>query len=98
MLCRFCHRIAIILLASSTLTASLGETNALLSFREVEEKALRKGGAPKAAPSSPVWARAREKGSSHTPPDYRVTRWSAENGLPQNTIKALIQTQDGYLW
>src|SRR6185436_586380 len=31
-------------------------------------------------------------------PQYRVTRWTAENGLPQNTIKALLQTSDGYLW
>jgi signal transduction histidine kinase/ligand-binding sensor domain-containing protein len=29
---------------------------------------------------------------------YRVTRWTAENGLPQGSIKALAQTRDGYLW
>src|SRR2546425_8510307 len=29
---------------------------------------------------------------------YRVRRWTAENGLPQNTIKALVQTRDGYIW
>jgi signal transduction histidine kinase/ligand-binding sensor domain-containing protein len=29
---------------------------------------------------------------------YRVTHWTAENGLPQNTIKALAQTPEGYLW
>ncbi len=29
---------------------------------------------------------------------YRVTRWTAENGLPQNKINALAQTRDGYLW
>src|SRR5437899_6752019 len=29
---------------------------------------------------------------------YRVSRWTAENGLPQNTIKALVQTRDGYIW
>ncbi|MDB6038340.1 MAG: putative two-component system sensor kinase, partial [Verrucomicrobiales bacterium] len=29
---------------------------------------------------------------------YRVTRWTAENGLPQNSIKAIAQTPDGYLW
>lgn len=28
----------------------------------------------------------------------RVTRWTAENGLPQNNIKALLQTKDGYIW
>lgn len=31
--------------------------------------------------------------------DNFVTRvWSRENGLPQNTVTALIQTHDGYLW
>src|SRR4051794_35471124 len=29
---------------------------------------------------------------------YRVNRWTAENGLPQNSVKALAQTPDGYLW
>jgi signal transduction histidine kinase len=29
---------------------------------------------------------------------YRVTRWTVENGLPQSSIKALAQTRDGYLW
>jgi signal transduction histidine kinase/ligand-binding sensor domain-containing protein len=29
---------------------------------------------------------------------YRITHWTAENGLPQNSIKALAQTRDGYLW
>ena len=24
--------------------------------------------------------------------------WLTENGLPQNTVQAIIQTQDGYLW
>src|SRR5436190_863255 len=31
-------------------------------------------------------------------PEYRVTRWTAESGLPQNAIKALVQTRDGYIW
>jgi signal transduction histidine kinase/ligand-binding sensor domain-containing protein len=29
---------------------------------------------------------------------YQVARWTAENGLPQNQVKALVQTRDGYLW
>jgi signal transduction histidine kinase/ligand-binding sensor domain-containing protein len=29
---------------------------------------------------------------------YQVARWTAENGLPQNQVKALLQTRDGYLW
>lgn len=28
----------------------------------------------------------------------RLTVWSSESGLPQNTIDAIVQTRDGYLW
>src|SRR5688572_17377799 len=24
--------------------------------------------------------------------------WTTENGLPQNTVQTIVQTQDGYLW
>lgn len=36
-----------------------------------------------------------------TSPHYNVRRWeagAAEDGLPQNTVTAVVQTQDGYLW
>ncbi len=29
---------------------------------------------------------------------YRFSSWTTENGLPQNSISALRQTRDGYLW
>ena len=29
---------------------------------------------------------------------YLRTTWTTENGLPQNTITAICQTPDGYLW
>lgn len=29
---------------------------------------------------------------------YRFVSWTTENGLPQNSIQALRQTRDGYLW
>jgi len=32
------------------------------------------------------------------PVRYHVTRYTTEQGLPQNTIRALLQTRDGYLW
>ena len=32
------------------------------------------------------------------PVTYHVTRYTTEQGLPQNTIRALLQTRDGYLW
>ena len=28
----------------------------------------------------------------------RISIWTSESGLPQNTIHALVQTRDGYLW
>src|ERR1035438_786488 len=30
--------------------------------------------------------------------DYVVDTWQAEDGLPQNSVTALAQTRDGYLW
>src|ERR1039457_474580 len=32
------------------------------------------------------------------PVSYHVARYTTEQGLPQNTIRALLQTRDGYLW
>jgi signal transduction histidine kinase/ligand-binding sensor domain-containing protein len=29
---------------------------------------------------------------------YRFDQWTADNGLPQNSIFGIVQTQDGYLW
>jgi ligand-binding sensor domain-containing protein/two-component sensor histidine kinase len=29
---------------------------------------------------------------------YGVSVWTTENGLPQNTIRDIIQTHDGYIW
>lgn len=29
---------------------------------------------------------------------YSIQRWDAESGLPQNTVTAVVQTRDGYLW
>jgi signal transduction histidine kinase/ligand-binding sensor domain-containing protein len=29
---------------------------------------------------------------------YRFDNWTTENGLPQNSVLAIAQTQDGYLW
>ena len=36
-------------------------------------------------------------------PDKALTQyvqhvWNSDDGLPQNTVRALTQTQDGYLW
>ncbi len=31
-------------------------------------------------------------------PDYLVQNWQVENGLPQNSVNAVIQTHDGYIW
>jgi signal transduction histidine kinase/ligand-binding sensor domain-containing protein len=29
---------------------------------------------------------------------YRFDQWTTENGLPQNSVSAILQTRDGYLW
>ncbi len=33
-----------------------------------------------------------------SPDDYLQTVWTTENGLPQNSVTAILQTGDGYLW
>jgi signal transduction histidine kinase/ligand-binding sensor domain-containing protein len=30
--------------------------------------------------------------------EYRFDMWDAEAGLPQNSVQAILQTRDGYLW
>ena len=30
--------------------------------------------------------------------DYRIDHWQTEDGLPDNTVTAILQTHDGYLW
>src|SRR5438132_1085430 len=32
------------------------------------------------------------------PSPFLVTRWTTENGLPQNSVTSIVQTPDGYLW
>lgn len=29
---------------------------------------------------------------------YRFDHWTTDNGLPQNTVRAIVQARDGYLW
>jgi ligand-binding sensor domain-containing protein len=29
---------------------------------------------------------------------FRSTQWTADSGLPQNIIRGIVQTHDGYLW
>jgi signal transduction histidine kinase/ligand-binding sensor domain-containing protein len=29
---------------------------------------------------------------------YRFDQWTTENGLPQNSVRGIVQTRDGYLW
>lgn len=35
-------------------------------------------------------------GSART--QYRFTQWTAESGLPQNSVRGLVQTPDGFIW
>lgn len=32
------------------------------------------------------------------PSNYILTRWDAEDGLPQSMVRQILQTHDGYLW
>ena len=36
--------------------------------------------------------------SANAKGDYGVVNWQVEDGLPQNTVKEILQTRDGYLW
>jgi len=36
--------------------------------------------------------------SVSVPGEYTINVWQTENGLPSNTIRAIVQTRDGYLW
>jgi ligand-binding sensor domain-containing protein len=29
---------------------------------------------------------------------YRFDSWTIDDGLPQNSVRAILQTRDGYLW
>src|ERR1051325_3357764 len=29
---------------------------------------------------------------------YRFDHWTTENGLPQNSVRSLLQARDGYIW
>jgi ligand-binding sensor domain-containing protein len=29
---------------------------------------------------------------------YRIDQWTADDGLPQNSVYGIVQTRDGYLW
>jgi signal transduction histidine kinase/ligand-binding sensor domain-containing protein len=42
------------------------------------------------------FALAPEAFGQHSP--YRVDHWTTDNGLPQNTVRSIVQTRDGYLW
>jgi ligand-binding sensor domain-containing protein/signal transduction histidine kinase len=50
---------------------------------------IQKGPPPMSAPPTPVSASSAE---------FWVDTWRTDNGLPDNTINAILQTRDGYLW
>jgi signal transduction histidine kinase/ligand-binding sensor domain-containing protein len=37
-------------------------------------------------------------GSQAAHAQYRLDHWTADNGLPQNSVRDIVQTRDGYLW
>ena len=42
--------------------------------------------------------RAQQTSEYEVHPDYTIRQWTVLDGLPSNTINALTQTSDGYLW
>ena len=34
----------------------------------------------------------------HADPEYVITQWQAEEGLPESSATSMVQTPDGYLW
>jgi ligand-binding sensor domain-containing protein len=45
-----------------------------------------------------VWCTLIVLRASGDPTRYRFNVWTTENGLPQNSVRAILQTRDGYLW
>src|ERR1700734_619223 len=37
-------------------------------------------------------------GEVASPPEYQITSWRVEEGLPQSTVTCVAQAADGYLW
>ncbi len=33
-----------------------------------------------------------------SPDDYLIKNWTTGDGLPENTVRAIVETRDGYLW
>lgn len=45
-----------------------------------------------------VVTRTPQKSARQPIPQYSVRLWQTEDGLPQNSVQAAIQTRDGYIW
>jgi ligand-binding sensor domain-containing protein len=41
---------------------------------------------------------AQQTHSLQPPPEFALDQWTTEQGLPQNSVNALVQGPDGYLW
>src|SRR5262245_29712885 len=31
-------------------------------------------------------------------PEYLIKNWTTADGLPENSVRAIVETRDGYLW
>ena len=40
----------------------------------------------------------RTAGAQTAGPQHRIDTWTTEQGLPQNSVRSIVQTKDGYLW
>ena len=78
-------RVALIRLKSSVVPAPRGVTLAVCLATAI---AAASAFAQAAAPRDPRRALTQ----------YKIDNWQTEQGLPLNTVQALLQTRDGYLW
>lgn len=46
----------------------------------------------------PAVGQAGGQATPHIPTRYSFKAWTMEEGLPQNSVNAILQTRDGYLW
>jgi ligand-binding sensor domain-containing protein len=49
-------------------------------------------------PASGQWADAQVARRLTQPQEFTVDQWTTVDGLPQNSVNAVAQTPDGYIW
>jgi PAS domain S-box-containing protein len=45
-----------------------------------------------------VWSSGCGKSAAQSAPQFVATQWTIDDGLPVNSVNAIVQTDDGYMW